>query len=60
MDLSTISEQFHKLKTPFYYYDTALLNETIAEAKRCASIIPEAAIHFAVKANSHPTILKKM
>lgn len=43
--------------TPFYYYDLSLLNDTI-EAIRAASAYPGFCVHYAVKANSNPEILK--
>jgi diaminopimelate decarboxylase len=48
--------KFADLQTPFYFYDTALLTETIQAA------VAEAAkynyhIHYAVKANANPRIL---
>jgi diaminopimelate decarboxylase len=50
------AEWFRQLKTPFYFYDTRLLRETVATA------VAEAAryqyhLHYAVKANANPQIL---
>lgn len=52
-------EQFKGIKTPFYYYDTQLLQETIDVLK---SEIDKYGYcqHYAVKANSNPRILKMM
>ena len=47
-------------KTPYYRYDTGLLKRTIAAAKEASGKIPGAHIHYAVKANNNPEILKIM
>ena len=57
MDLTTYKDKFEKLETPFYYYDTRILKETLAEANRCAAEIPSAMVHFAIKANANSTLL---
>ncbi len=59
-DIYGLKERFDRLETPFYYYDTALLDRTLEEAKRCAAAIPTAEIHFAVKANANPVVLRHM
>lgn len=58
MDLINYKDKFEGLDTPFYFYDTQLLRDTINEAKRCAAVIPSAMIHFAVKANANKCVLK--
>ena len=58
MDIYALKERFEQLETPFYYYDTDLLDRTLDEAKRYAALIPAAEIHFAVKANANPVILR--
>lgn len=45
--------------TPYYLYDMKLLRRTIAEAKAAAAN-PAFEIHYAVKANSEPEILRVM
>lgn len=52
-------DRFKELKTPFYYYDTDLLNRTIADMRLCASIAggDRFKIHYAVKANANRGIL---
>lgn len=50
-------ERFQQLDTPFYYYDLALLNETINAIKKEIKGKPYV-VHYAVKANGNPTILK--
>jgi diaminopimelate decarboxylase len=49
-------EQFKKLSTPFYHYDLRLLSETLEAIKSACP--KEWHIHYALKANAHPTLLK--
>ena len=53
-------EQFRTTKTPFYYYDTALLRRTLdtikTEATRCGG--GNYHVHYAVKANANRKILR--
>lgn len=51
-------EKFRTLRTPFYYYDAALLRQTLAEVKKEAEQYPNFVVHYAVKANANPKILK--
>ena len=50
-------QQFHKLRTPFYYYDTALLRQTLDTIRTEASRYENYAVHYAVKANANPKLL---
>ena len=50
-------EKFQNLDTPFYFYDMALLESTIKTIKRLIKDKPYH-IHYAVKANGNPTIMK--
>jgi len=52
--------KFKELRTPFYYYDMSLLEETIASAKLAIVDRPNYKIHYAVKANSNLPILNLM
>ena len=45
-------------RTPFYFYDTALLRQTIVEVKRQIADRPAWQVHYAVKANANPAILR--
>jgi diaminopimelate decarboxylase len=45
------------LPTPFYYYDTELLQKTLDEVKQATSAYPDYHVHYAVKANANPKIL---
>lgn len=48
-------EKFQELRTPFYYYDTTLLDETLKAVKD--NMQPNWNMHYAVKANTNPKIL---
>ena len=50
-------EKFRKLETPFYYYDLEVLRSTLDLVKK-ESDNSGFKIHYAVKANSNPRILK--
>ena len=45
-------------RTPFYCYDTALLRETLAEVMRQVQDRPSWQVHYAVKANANPALLR--
>lgn len=45
--------------TPFYYYDMRLLDETLESLKK-ASDYPGFHVHYAIKANANPEILKRI
>lgn len=48
---------FNQLKTPFYYYDKALLNDTLSILTRLAED-RNFVVHYAIKANANPEVLK--
>ena len=48
-------DEFERQETPFYWYDTDLLRQTIAAVKKCLK--PSWHMHYAVKANFNPRIL---
>ena len=50
-------EQFRKLETPFYYYDTNLLRETLNKIKEEAGKYNKFCVLYEVKANVNPKIL---
>lgn len=52
-----IIEKFGKIQTPFYYYDTDLLKKTIEAAKKAYEKYGYH-VHYALKANSNPVLLK--
>ncbi len=53
--MSPATEKIKALKTPCYYYDTALLRQTLAEMQ--SHVLPNFHVHYAVKACANPTIL---
>lgn len=52
-------DQFRPLSTPFYYYDLALLDRTLETIVK-ESAYPGFKVHYAVKANANPEILKRV
>ena len=55
MNIETI-KTFQTLKTPFYYYDTTLLQATLQAASQAANEYGFN-LHYAIKANANPHIL---
>lgn len=53
-------DRFEKLRTPFYYYDADLLRKTLATIHAEASRYDNFCIHYAVKANANPSILREV
>ncbi len=51
-------EQFRDISTPFYYYDIDLLQSTIDAVVRASSRRRDFVVHYAVKANSNPRLLR--
>lgn len=51
------TDKFKVLPTPFYYYDTRLLRQTLDEINKEAAKYGNFNVHYAVKANSNPKIL---
>jgi len=49
-------DKFQALTTPFYYYDTDLLRDTLQQAKQAAEKY-RYHLHYAIKANANPRIL---
>ena len=51
-------DKMERIQTPFYYYDTELLRETLkainAESQKHEGFV----VHYAVKANANPRILR--
>ena len=50
-------ERFQSLQTPFYYYDTELLRQTLRAINAETSRHEEWHVHYAVKANVNPQLL---
>ena len=51
-------EKFRTVKTPFYYYDTALLRKTLEAIKAELKKNDNYHLHYAVKANANPKVLR--
>ena len=49
--------KFRELETPFYYYDTNLLRETLKVINTEAGKYGKYCVHYAVKANANPKVL---
>lgn len=50
--------KFANIETPFYYYDVALLKETLECASKEAAKHDDYHIHYAIKANFNPKLLQ--
>jgi len=48
------------MQTPFYYYDLEMLDRTLAAVKSHMAGNPEYRMHYAVKANFNPQILRRI
>lgn len=51
-------EKFRELRTPFYYYDTQLLRQTLAGVNQEVARYERFDVHYAMKANVNPKVLK--
>jgi len=54
---TALLKKFQSIETPFYYYDTKLLSDTLKAAKKAADK-EDIELHYALKANSNKSILK--
>ena len=50
-------DKFRELRTPFYYYDTKVLRETLSCVRTEAAKHGNFDVHYAVKANANPKVL---
>lgn len=50
-------EKFQQIETPFYYYDTRLLRDTLKAIRNETEKYDKYTVHYAVKANANPKIL---
>lgn len=50
-------EKFRELRTPFYYYDTKVLRDTLTAIRTETEKYANYVVHYAVKANANPKIL---
>lgn len=53
-------EQLSGLRTPFYYYDTQLLSDTLQVCLKAATSCMNSHVHYAVKANANPRLLRQI
>lgn len=51
-------ESFSDITTPFYYYDTQLLQNTLDTIKKETAKHPRWSVHYAVKANANSKVLE--
>ena len=51
-------EKFSALQTPFYYYDTRILHQTLETIRQEVSKMDNAVVHYAIKANANPQVLR--
>lgn len=51
-------DRFQSIQTPFYYYDTELLRQTLRTINEEAGRHEGFVVHYAVKANANPRILR--
>ena len=49
--------KFRELRTPFYYYDTKVLRDTLSCIRTEAARYGNYSVHYAVKANANPKVL---
>ncbi len=51
-------DRFQEVETPFYYYDTALLRQTLQTINEEAGKHDGFVVHYAIKANANPKVLR--
>ena len=51
-------EKLAKIHTPFYYYDTNLLRQTLRNINEEAARYNNFCVHYAIKANANPKLLR--
>lgn len=51
------TEQFQGIETPFYYYDTRVLRDTLSSIRQEVGKHDNWHVHYAVKANANPKVL---
>lgn len=50
--------KFADLQTPFYYYDTRILRQTLEVIRQETNKMERAVVHYAIKANANPQVLR--
>lgn len=53
-------DSFQRIPTPFYYYDTELLHETLRAVRKELDKHENFNLHYAIKANANPKVLAKI
>ena len=53
-------DKFKNFNTPFYYYDSSVLSDTLHTIKGLIESHPNYHVHYAIKANANPEILKRI
>ena len=53
-------EKFQGIETPFYYYDCEILDKTLNTINEEISKHDNYFVHYAIKANANPSVLKKI
>ena len=51
------TQKFQNVQTPFYYYDTDILRQTLKTINEEAGKHPGFEVHYAIKANANPKVL---
>ena len=51
-------DKLNRIATPYYYYDTQLLRDTLEVIKKECEKHDNFHVHYAVKANANPKILR--
>lgn len=54
------TDRFASRRTPFYFYDTALLADTLCAIRQAVAADPDYHVHYAVKANANPAVLSQI
>lgn len=54
------TKKISELKTPCYFYDLALLEKTLQKVTEEAAKYPAFHVHYAIKANANPVLLKRI
>lgn len=58
MPITFNTERLAQIRTPFYYYDTNILRQTLSAINNETSKYPNYYVHYAVKANANLKVLK--
>ncbi len=53
-------EKFKGVQTPFYFYDTKVLRETLETINKEAGLYPNFRVHYAIKSNANAKVLKEI